>query len=326
MAEEIFWKPPTPRSQLTLVTKDGQPLPDHLVLPPPLVSCQVVDSIPMVKHHIRSTSDECSTLVLDDKSTSATDSLPRQQSRDHSRLTPTNALMAAEDVTVPNVARQSIGAPFDTTKADQAWHHQLPHTTDGGSRSLLFLGRESDGKIEDYGDGDFTLSEDEPEARQMTKARSGLQGQSRRPARAKRNVSRPTSPFDRSHATAASSSHPNRRVSHSAAGEEKLARAKERGRKRGRSTCDEFNSGQGTGLHKLEVLQGTIAYIEQLEEQLQASHAAATLSVDSILPAKHTYDNYREEAMRAQHSAEHMTAETLLNLSTSPELRPVSNV
>ncbi|GAA5905141.1 hypothetical protein JCM5296_006927 [Sporobolomyces johnsonii] len=57
-------------------------------------------------------------------------------------------------------------------------------------------------------------------------------------------------------------------------GERKLARAKERGRKRGKGD----DAGERGGLHKLEILQGTIEYIDSLrahisalEEQLPAS-------------------------------------------------------
>ncbi|POY70204.1 hypothetical protein BMF94_6787 [Rhodotorula taiwanensis] len=49
-------------------------------------------------------------------------------------------------------------------------------------------------------------------------------------------------------------------------GERKLARAKERGRKRGRGD----DAGERGGLHKLEILQGTIAYIEDLRARIDA--------------------------------------------------------
>jgi hypothetical protein len=58
-------------------------------------------------------------------------------------------------------------------------------------------------------------------------------------------------------------------------GEAKVARAKERGRKRGRKDDGE---GEKQGLHKLEILQGTIVYIEQLEAQLASLSSDAALS------------------------------------------------
>ena len=58
-------------------------------------------------------------------------------------------------------------------------------------------------------------------------------------------------------------------------GDAKAARAKERGRKRGRKDEGE---GEKQGLHKLEILQGTIVYIEQLEAQLASLSPDATLS------------------------------------------------
>ncbi|GAA5978677.1 hypothetical protein JCM10908_004441 [Rhodotorula pacifica] len=54
-------------------------------------------------------------------------------------------------------------------------------------------------------------------------------------------------------------------------GERKLARAKERGRKRGRGE----DAGERGGLHKLEILQGTIAYIEDLRTEVSRLQQAA---------------------------------------------------
>lgn len=55
-------------------------------------------------------------------------------------------------------------------------------------------------------------------------------------------------------------------------GQRKEARAKERGRKRGRKVDDEEEGSRG-GLHKLEILQGTILYIEELEAKISALEA-----------------------------------------------------
>lgn len=63
-------------------------------------------------------------------------------------------------------------------------------------------------------------------------------------------------------------------------GERKLARAKERGRKRGRG--DE--AGERGGLHKLEILQGTIAYIEDLRSQIARLETTALSAAPNLSP------------------------------------------
>ncbi|GAA5900732.1 hypothetical protein JCM6882_007651 [Rhodosporidiobolus microsporus] len=67
-------------------------------------------------------------------------------------------------------------------------------------------------------------------------------------------------------------------------GEKKMAKARERGRKRGRGD----DAGERGGLHKLEILQGTILYIEELrariaelEEQQAGSNSSAPSTTSS---------------------------------------------
>ncbi|GAA5967313.1 hypothetical protein JCM8115_006103 [Rhodotorula mucilaginosa] len=69
-------------------------------------------------------------------------------------------------------------------------------------------------------------------------------------------------------------------------GERKLARAKERGRKRGRG--DE--AGERGGLHKLEILQGTIAYIEDLRSQIARLERTALPAVPDLSPLSPSSD------------------------------------
>ncbi|KAL8292995.1 hypothetical protein RQP46_000689 [Phenoliferia psychrophenolica] len=57
--------------------------------------------------------------------------------------------------------------------------------------------------------------------------------------------------------------------------ERKDKKAKERGRKRGRKGDDGDDDGNRNGLHKLEVLEGTILYIRQLEERVAELEAAS---------------------------------------------------
>ncbi|GAA5966125.1 hypothetical protein JCM21900_004948 [Sporobolomyces salmonicolor] len=61
-------------------------------------------------------------------------------------------------------------------------------------------------------------------------------------------------------------------------GERKLARAKERGRKRGKG--DE--AGERGGLHKLEILQGTIEYLEALRAHISALEAQRPASAAQL--------------------------------------------
>ncbi|GAA6000897.1 uncharacterized protein JCM10292_006480 [Rhodotorula paludigena] len=143
-------------------------------------------------------------------------------------------------------------------------------------------------------------------------------------------------------------------------GEKKIARAKERGRKRGRG--DE--AGERGGLHKLEILQGTIGYIEQLRSRIAALEEAATRSPpaasstssprptatasasasrpesrdDAVQPVlgsglplpspllhAHSFGSSGGSSSEAGPAPvdDHEASMLLLNFSTSPELRPV---
>ncbi|GAA5884255.1 hypothetical protein JCM16303_002427 [Sporobolomyces ruberrimus] len=141
-------------------------------------------------------------------------------------------------------------------------------------------------------------------------------------------------------------------------GEKKIAKAKERGRKRGRG--DE--AGERGGLHKLEILQGTIEYIEALRARIielensrsrSSSHERSRQSSPSVSPSSHSTVSPGSEALRppplvsansftsssttnssptsqgtrepvslSKEEADH-AANMLLYFSTSPELRPV---
>ncbi|GAA5919656.1 hypothetical protein JCM1841_005211 [Sporobolomyces salmonicolor] len=126
-------------------------------------------------------------------------------------------------------------------------------------------------------------------------------------------------------------------------GERKLARAKERGRKRGKG--DE--AGERGGLHKLEILQGTIAYLESLREHisaLEAQRPASAAQRPSHPTPSQTRSEPRGSSSRTESSAPSpvavgarstststsepqddadRAASMLLYFSTSPELRPV---
>lgn len=137
-------------------------------------------------------------------------------------------------------------------------------------------------------------------------------------------------------------------------GEAKVAKAKERGRKRGRKADDKDDADKG-GLHKLEILQGTIVYIEQLEARLAAlspspslqptpgasppahrqgkrsnsdvsSFASLTPAVVSTGRVESDWPTVAELARRASARSlpvpDDAAADLLLSL-TSPELRPV---
>lgn len=102
--------------------------------------------------------------------------------------------------------------------------------------------------------------------------------------------------------------------------EKKEARAKERGRKRGRQ--DESHHG---GLHKLEILQGTIVYIEQLEAQLAAAlvpPASGSEPPREANPKMPILPHPRASRTMALDDSD-QAALLLLKFSTSPELRPV---
>ncbi|KPV75651.1 uncharacterized protein RHOBADRAFT_43074 [Rhodotorula graminis WP1] len=131
-------------------------------------------------------------------------------------------------------------------------------------------------------------------------------------------------------------------------GERKVARAKERGRKRGRGGGA---GGEGAGLHKLEILQGTILYIDRLRsrvDELEAagqqvpraeqprsreSGAGPTSSSKSSAPpvavklepdAPPTPPLVQTPRLSSAGTVDdHEASLLLLELSTSPELRPV---
>ncbi|KAM0792113.1 hypothetical protein ACM66B_004817 [Microbotryomycetes sp. NB124-2] len=121
-------------------------------------------------------------------------------------------------------------------------------------------------------------------------------------------------------------------------GERKIARARERGRKRGRKSDEESDDSPRGGLHKLEILQGTIEYLEELEARLAALGAAGAGSVASnqnptrVTARASLSDQEPGSELSSDLSGgvgagncadDQATAELLLNLSTSPELRPV---
>ncbi|GAA6024633.1 hypothetical protein JCM11491_002884 [Sporobolomyces phaffii] len=138
-------------------------------------------------------------------------------------------------------------------------------------------------------------------------------------------------------------------------GERKIAKAKERGRKRGRGD----DAGASSGLHKLEILQGTIEYINQLRariDRLEAeprhpkrrqvdssspegeSHPSSATPPQSARPPSLTTANsfdsssasivtspdepHQPVTAMSREEADH-AASMLLYFSTSPELRPV---
>ncbi|GAA5900410.1 uncharacterized protein JCM6883_002834 [Sporobolomyces salmoneus] len=140
-------------------------------------------------------------------------------------------------------------------------------------------------------------------------------------------------------------------------GARKIAKAKERGRKRGRD-----DAGERGGLHKLEILQGTIAYIsdlraridelERLDRRIQGSprsldeggtaterdsptsihslrlmaastmNSSASSSTGSTSISNSPEDVLPPMATMSKEEADH-AASMLLYFSTSPELRPV---
>ncbi|BGP29838.1 hypothetical protein JCM10296v2_001584 [Rhodotorula toruloides] len=131
-------------------------------------------------------------------------------------------------------------------------------------------------------------------------------------------------------------------------GERKMARARERGRKRGRG--DE--AGERGGLHKLEILEGTIAYIEDLRSQIELLENNARDSSTTAEPSTLSQHPAVQPAMQptalkpaqvmplpsplltatssgSSGSGEvdivddHEASMLLLDFATSPELRPV---
>ncbi|ORY78377.1 hypothetical protein BCR35DRAFT_352882 [Leucosporidium creatinivorum] len=248
-----------------------------------------------------------------------------------------------------------------------------------------------------------SIEDDEDEDPSYTTASPRKRPKREAAVTASRNIPRQPSPFELSPpprgssgggaAAGASGSQSNRKVSHSLIerrrrerindclahlrqlvpqcreeGEKKVARAKERGRKRGRKGDDDGgDEGQRGGLHKLEILQGTIRYVEELETRIatlegrllqpaptrspidSATASPASLPSDSAptdrapqapAPVAHhplpsSYPAVPHQKLtslapphagvgRAFDPSEEATAELLLNLSTSPELRPIS--
>ncbi|KAK4704938.1 hypothetical protein P7C70_g1275, partial [Phenoliferia sp. Uapishka_3] len=130
-------------------------------------------------------------------------------------------------------------------------------------------------------------------------------------------------------------------------GEKKERKARERGRKRVKAQAAGEEEGQKNGLHKLEVLEGTILYIRQLEQKLAILEAnipddwARSESVESLAPATSNPSATEESQPEAQKTRDQIplittntprqsrppssdeAARLLLVLSTSPELRPV---
>ncbi|SCV67067.1 BQ2448_5713 [Microbotryum intermedium] len=119
-------------------------------------------------------------------------------------------------------------------------------------------------------------------------------------------------------------------------GEEKRLRARERGRNRVRANeaLEDGSSGIGaSGLHKLEILQGTILYISELQSRIQHLEQRNTgmdLSMASP-PSQATPSSLLDLNVACRcnlpgtAATDHLDAATLLlKFSTSPELRPVS--
>ncbi|GAA5843791.1 hypothetical protein JCM9279_000146 [Rhodotorula babjevae] len=133
-------------------------------------------------------------------------------------------------------------------------------------------------------------------------------------------------------------------------GERKVARARERGRKRGRGGGEGEGAERG-GLHKLEILQGTILHIERLRTRIDELEAAAQQDpraeqLRSPESCAGSTSSRKPSAPRATVKLEpdgpptpplvqtprlssagtvddHEASLLLLELSTSPELRPV---
>ncbi|BGP37733.1 hypothetical protein JCM10449v2_001655 [Rhodotorula kratochvilovae] len=132
-------------------------------------------------------------------------------------------------------------------------------------------------------------------------------------------------------------------------GERKLARAKERGRKRGRGS----DAGERGGLHKLEILQGTIQYIDGLRARIEeleastptqlrspASSSGSQMSLDAACESQPTFDSAAKSDSNVSLAPpllytpsfesstgpvdDHEASLLLLEFSTSPELRPVA--
>jgi len=108
-------------------------------------------------------------------------------------------------------------------------------------------------------------------------------------------------------------------------GEAKVARAKERGRKRGRK---EDGDGDKQGLHKLEILQGTIVYIEQLESQLATMASDATLSpaLASVYSPAHSVPSSPATVPTPHPASARPSAASFSSVSSAPSLAPVNEV
>ncbi|GAA6029485.1 hypothetical protein JCM8097_003703 [Rhodosporidiobolus ruineniae] len=282
------WMPPTPRSNLVPLPSCTLPI-DHLVLlPPPLLPHDGLDN-----------------------STTTTASRPRSVSRPSlPSLQPLLAVSSSPgSASLPTFASPAMSTPSDALRLDQEARDarlaaSLSSVLDSASssrprRSAAIVAARNiprqpspfdleDGDEADGGDP-YPGEEDEDEdALSISPPPGGGSSSSRKRAGAA------------SGGNAGGAS--KRKVSHSLIerrrrekinqclqtlretvpslkeeGEKKMAKARERGRKRGRGD----DAGERGGLHKLEILQGTILYIDDLRARIDQLEAAQLAPVPS---------------------------------------------
>ncbi|BGP22597.1 HLH transcription regulator [Rhodotorula toruloides] len=310
---EQAWQPPTPRSAFVPLPATTLPV-DHLVLLPP----------PLIPHHEANTTSEGTTAGL---------------------LRPTLPSLRATFDSPPASTDVSASRQID----DDDW---LPSSSTGKRprRSAAIAAARNLPRQP----SPFDLEEDDPSVEEPSPSASPP----------------PTASSSRAAGTAGSS---KRKVSHSLIerrrrekinqclqalretvpslkeeGERKMARARERGRKRGRG--DE--AGERGGLHKLEILEGTIAYIEDLRSRIevlenglkgssttaarstswqhpvsQPSQPATALPPAQLMPLPSPLLTATSSGSSGSGEVDivddHEASMLLLDFATSPELRPV---
>ncbi|BGP13669.1 hypothetical protein JCM10213_002237 [Rhodosporidiobolus nylandii] len=343
--EQDDWMPPTPRSQLVPLPPPTLPV-DHLVLlPPPLLPHDSHGSYHSAPGLSRRSSLSLHSLLNSSAGSSSSSvaagplsSLAPSEDSAKYKQEQQDALLAAsladaDESTTAKRPRRSAAI----VAARNIPRHPSPFELDDGAAAV------------DDGEADPDVDEDSlspaPAGSSRTRGGGGGGGQSKRKVshslieRRRRekineclNTLRETVPQLREE------------------GEKKLAKARERGRKRGRG--DE--AGERGGLHKLEILQGTISYIDDLRARIAALEASSSASSSAHAPlpspdsasasppllrslpspllrasissslALHT-GGCSEPTLPAQDLGpdDHEAGMLLLDFATSPELRPV---
>ncbi|KAK4048822.1 hypothetical protein OIV83_004588 [Microbotryomycetes sp. JL201] len=363
------WAPPTPRS-LLVSTFSGKGAHDDDVsfepLPPAL------ESIVKDESGYRSTGESNPSLYNDGCRGSSLGSLLNSSARDvDCRATPSSVRPLAHD-NVPAAVKGYFSSSKETLELSQ--DSAPPSSRHGGDAHAMTDQQES------AADPDSDWYENEKARGKGSPYKASVKRPLREAAAtAQRSIPRQTSSLELSPPPARpGTQHSSRRVSHSlierrrrekineclahlkrlvpqcrAEGERKIARARERGRKRRRKSDEDLDDSPRGGLHKLEILQGTILYVEELEARLAAlgEHPSADGrriqterqndstrrrtrgSPNGLADARHTEKEVTSASARKSaddcdtsrtFTDDQATAELLLNLSTSPELRPVN--